>query len=160
MTTLVDFTPSSTAVFSFLAQLSDGNQYNIAVPSNAFGQRWYVTASDLSNTVIAHRPITQSGPKFQAVLTWASGVATAALNGVHNVHVGELASARISQTGTGFDGLYQALAVDAQTMMFPLSANPNASGPVTGQFDFPLDLLAGSGIGPLYFWASNQQFEF
>jgi hypothetical protein len=158
--TLIDFVPSSTAVFSFLAQLSDGNQYNISCPSNAFGQRWYIRVSDLSNNVIAHRAIAQSGPKFQAVVTWVNGLGTAALSGAHNVRVGELANARISQTDTDFDGLYQALAVDPQTMTFPLATNPNVSGPATGKLDFPLDLLAGYGIGALYFHADTQQFEF
>jgi hypothetical protein len=160
VTTLVNFAPSTTGVFSFLAQLSDGNQYNIAVPWNAFGERWYITVTDLAGVVRVHRAIAQSGPKFQAVVTWASGVGTAALSGVHNVRVGGLANARISQTNTGLDGLYQALAIDPQTMTFPLATNPNVSGPVTGKLDFPLDLLAGYGIGSLLYHADTAQFEF
>lgn len=160
MSTLVDFVPSTTLPFAFLAALANGAQYNIAVRWNAFGERWYLTVSDLSNTVIAHRAIAQSGPKFQGVFTWVEGVGAAALSGAHNVRVGELANARISQTNTEFDGLYRALAVDAQTMTFPLATNPNVSGPVTGKLDFPLDLLAGYGIGSLYFHASTAQFEF
>jgi hypothetical protein len=160
MTTLIDFTPSATSLFTFLAQLGGGNYYNIAVPWNPFGERWYIKVSDLSNNVILHRAIAQSGPKFQSVCTWNDGVGTAALSGSHNVRVGELANARISQTNTDFDGLYSALAIDPLTMTFPLAVDPQVTGPVTGRLDFPLDLLAGYGIGSLFFWPANQQFEF
>jgi hypothetical protein len=160
VTTLVDFVPSTTVPFAFFAALANGVQYTVAIRWNPFGERWYITVSDLSNNVIVHRAIAQSGPRFQAVLTWVNGVGTAALSSVHNVRVGGLANARISQTRTGFDGLYQALAVDPQTMTFPLAVNPNVSGPVTGKLDFPLDLLAGYGIGSLYFRSDTQQFEF
>jgi hypothetical protein len=160
VTTLVQFAPSATEVFQFLAQLSDGQQYNIAVPWNPFGERWYLTVTDLSNNVVAHRPLVQSGPVFPAILTWIEGLATAALSGAHNVRVGELANVRIAQTETGFDGLYQALAIDPQTFAFALPANPNESGPVSGKLDFPLDLLAGYGIGALYYHADIATFEF
>lgn len=160
MTTLVAFTPSPTTVFTFLAQLSDGNQYNVAVPWNAFGERWYVTVSDLSNTVIAHRPISQSGPAFQTMLSWRNGLATAALTMAHNVPVGSLANGRIFNTDTGYDGQYSMLAIDPQTFTFALPLNPSEPTSITGKLDFPLDLLAGSGVGPLYYHPSSATFEF
>jgi hypothetical protein len=160
MSTLIDFAPSSTAVFRFLAQLADGNQYNISCPWNAFGERWYITVSDLSGTVIIHRAIAQSGPAFRAALTWEDGVATVTLTSAHNVPVASLANMRISQTNGAFDGLYQALSTGPQTLTFQLPVNPNVSGPVTGKLDFPLDLLAGYGIGSLYYHADTAQFEF
>lgn len=159
MTTFVDFTPSADALFQFQPTLS-GAQYVVTCPWNAFGERWYITVSDLAGNVVVHRPIAQSGPRYQAVLTWNNGVATAALSSNHNVAVGQTVSGRVSQSGTPFDGLYPMLAVDAETLTFALAANPQQPVAVTGKVDFPLDLLAGYGIGPLYFHPSTQQFEY
>lgn len=160
MSTLVDFTPTSLAVFSFLAQFADGGQYTVACPWNAFGERWYVRVSDLSGTVIGLRPITQSGPVFQATLTWFDGLATAVLDSPHNVAIGALASARIFGTNTGYDGDYSVLAIDLKTFTFDLPIDPSEPTAITGKLDFPLDLLAGTSAGPLYFHADTQQFEF
>ena len=160
MSTLVDFTPSLTQVFSFLATLANGAQYNVACPWNEFGQRWYVTVSDLSNNVILHRAIAQSGPTFNATLTWKDDVATCVLSAPHNVPVAQVANARVYDSGTPFDGLYTMLSVDAETLTFQLPTNPVESVPVSGKVDFPLDLLAGYGIGSLYFHSDIQCFEF
>ena len=156
----MDFAPSTTALFQFLATLANGVQYNVQVPQNAFGERWYVTVADLSGNVVAHRPVTQSGPMFNATLTWADQVATAVLNGNHNVPLAGVINARVSQSNTAFDGSYQMLAVNPSTFTFALPANPDQSTPVAAKVDFPLDLLGGLGIGSLYFHADTQQFEF
>jgi hypothetical protein len=160
--TLVAFTPSDTTVFAFQAQLQGGGTYIISVPYNVVGERYYVSVSDLSGNVIAYRALVETGPSFPATLTWADNVATAALTSPHNVPVGGLANMRISQTGTGFDGLYQGLAVDLETFTFPLTTNPQQSQPVTGKLDFPFDLLGylPGNIGPLYWHSDVMQFEY
>ena len=159
MSTFVDFVPSLTTVFQFQPTLN-GVQYLVTCPWNAFGERWYVTVKDLSGNVLAHRPIVQSGPRYQAVMTWADGVATASLSGPHNVPLGGLVEGRVSETDTPFDGQYEMLAVDAQTLTFGLAANPQQPIAVTGKLDFPLDLLAAYGIGSLFYHADLGQFEY
>jgi hypothetical protein len=160
MTTLIDFTPSATALFQFLAALSNGQQYTVSVPWNPFGERYYVTVSDLTNAVIVNRSLTQSGPAFRGEMDWDAAQITILLPQPHNVPIGELASTRISQTGTALDGIYAALAVDEVTLVCSLPTNPKLTIPAAGKVDFPLDLLAGYGIGALYFHADTQQFEF
>lgn len=159
MTQLVGFAPSTEAVFQFQAVFG-GTQYVIACPWNAFGERWYITVSDLAGDVVAHRPIVQSGPRYQATLTWADNLATIVTSAPHELVAGWLAQGRVYGSGTPFDGFWEVLAVDEQTLTFNMPVNPQQSVAVTGSFDFPLDLLAGYGIGPLYFHASTQQFEY
>jgi hypothetical protein len=155
----VNFVQSALAPFQFQPTLN-GVQYNVTVPSNAFGERYYINVSDLSGNLILYRALTESGPSFQASLTWAKAVVTAALTSNHNVRMGELANLRISQSNSPFDGTYQGLAVNATTFTFALPADPNVQVPVRGTLDFPLDLLAGYGIGSLFFHFETQQFEF
>jgi hypothetical protein len=160
MTTLVDFTPSAIAVFQFLATLDDGVQYNVSAPWNALGERYYVSVADLAGNVVANRAIVQSGPVFRGTMSWALGEITASLLQPHNVPIGEVVNARITQTNTPMDGLYLARATDSMALALPLAANPNQATPIVGKVDFPLDLLAGYDIGRLYFHADTQQFEF
>lgn len=160
MTTLVPFLISPTQVFSFQAQFQNGGTYAISCPFNVVGERYYVSIADLTGVVVAYRPLVETGPSFPTTLTWADNIATAALTAPHNVPLGQVANIRISQSNTGFDGLYQALAVDAQTFTFTLVTNPLQAQPVTGKLDFPLDLLGPYGIGPLYYHDDTQQFEY
>ena len=56
MTTYIPFTPSPTAPFQFSAML-DGASYTGTVRWNTAGQRWYVTLTDSTGTVIFTLPL-------------------------------------------------------------------------------------------------------
>lgn len=172
MTTVVNFSPSSTAAppFQFQATLDDA-QYNVTTTWNILGQRWYVNLYTLSGSRLMTRPVIGSGAKIQALMTWANGTATVALQSAHNVPVGTVANVEVSGTGLGYDGAWRALATDALTLTYSLPTNPQQYG-VTANVSQDVNLLAGqpasydSAGNPLTWFSSTlvyrtgtQQFE-
>jgi hypothetical protein len=158
VSTFVQFVPSTTAAFTFQPVLA-GVTYNATVTWNTFSQRYYLNLYDQNSNLIVCRPVSSSGPRFQATLTWDNGFAQAALSAPHNVPVGSVATVRVSETGTAFDGDWQALAGSAQGMTY-LLPNPDLVNPVTGTLQQPLNLVGGYNIGWLLFHWDLQQFEF
>jgi hypothetical protein len=158
-TTFVAFTPTSIAPFTFQPTIN-GVQYNVSVPYNEFGQRYYVNVTDLSGNPIIFTALVSGGPSLLASLSWASGVATATTTINHNVPLGWPVNMRLSQSNSGFDGTYQALSTSPVTLTYPLPVNPNKSMPVTGTVNFDINLLSGLGIGSLWYQDSTGQFEF
>ena len=158
MTTVVNFSPSATAAppFQFQATL-DGVQYNITTTWNVFGQRWYVNLYTLSGTRLMTRPMVGSGAKIQAVMSWANGTATAALQSPHNVAVGSVANIEVSGTGLGYDGAWRGLATDAETLTYALASDPGQYG-VTANVSQDVNLLAGQPAS--YDTAGNPQSWF
>jgi hypothetical protein len=132
----------------------------VTVLWNIQGQRYYVQIADLSGNVLLFRPMSASGPVLQAQFSWALGIATAVTALPHNVPIGSVANAYLSQTGTGFDGQYQLLAVATNTLTYALATNPNAPGPVTGSVNFALNLTQGYGLGYLLYHLETQQIEY
>lgn len=59
MTTYVPFAPPYGAQFQFQPTL-DGNQYNLQVPWNLSGQRWYFNLFDLYNNLILSKALVGS----------------------------------------------------------------------------------------------------
>lgn len=172
MTTVTDFQPSATAnpPFQFQATL-DGAQYTVSVLWNLFGNRWYISVSDLTGTLVLFRPLVGSGAKLQGVFTWADGTATAALTAAHNIPVGSVANVEVSDTGLSYDGFWRALAVDTITLTFQLATDPTQYG-ITGNVSQDVNLIGGqpssydSNGNPLTFFSSTliyrtstQQFE-
>jgi hypothetical protein len=158
MSTSVQFTPSSVSVFTFQPVLA-GITYNATVTWNTAGQRYYLNLYDLSGNLILCRAVCSSGPRLQAQLTWANGVAQVVVMANHNVPVGQVANIRISQSDTAYDGNWQALATAAQVMTYPMP-NPELSTSPSGLLDFPLNLVGGYGIGWLLWHYDLQQFEY
>lgn len=158
--TFINFTPSTTSVFSFQAQLA-GTQYTVTVTWNVFGQRYYITVADLSGNVVLYRPLIACGPQFTAQFEWASGIASAVTSSPHNVPVGSVANIVVSQTDSGFDGTYQALATDTDELTYQLATNPQQATPIGGAVNFNNNLVAPVIAGAyLLFRYSSQQFEF
>lgn len=159
-TTLLPFTPSTTAVFSFQPTLN-GVLYNATVTWNVFGQDYYLNLTDLSGNLILATAVAGSGPQLQGLLSWSDQPGAMAVTTLpHEVPIGSLVNLRVSQTGTAFDGFWQALATTPTTLTYALS-NPNEAVPVPGIVDFPLNMVASvvSG-GFLAFHDETQQFEF
>lgn len=162
MSTVIQFTPSTTAPFQFSPVIA-GTQYNAVVTWNVWEERYYLNLYNTSGTLVLAVPVVATGPKLSATMTWTSagfgGVATALTAAPHNVPVGQLANVYISQTGTAYDGAWQALATGANTMTWSL-ANPNQSQPLAGQLSFPLNIVAALGAGWMIFNYADMTFEF
>lgn len=61
MTTYTRFTPSTTSSppFQFTAEL-DGDDYIISVSWNVYGQRWYITCTDVNGNIVRTEPLIES----------------------------------------------------------------------------------------------------
>lgn len=160
MTTFVQFLPSDLAPFQFQPILAGGQQFQVTVPFNEAGQRYYISVSDLNGTLIAFTALAPTGPTLNGEFTWDEGVVTVQTAMPHLVPIGGVVEIRVSNSNTPFDGFYEALATDASTLTYSLPVNPLESDAVAGKVNFDLDLLAGFGVGPLWYHEDSQQFEF
>ena len=159
MGTLVQFTPSASAVFTFNPTIN-GVQYIATVAWMFQAQRYYLTLTDLSGNVIVSRSICPSGPRLAAGFTWLAGIATAVCALPHLIPIGNVANIRVTDTDTGFDGTYSAMALNATTLTYSLPTNPQQSLSINGTVKSDLNLLGGYGIGGLVFYADTMQFEY
>lgn len=159
MSTFVDFVPSTTAAFSFQATMA-GQQYNVTITWNVFGQRYYYTVTDLGGNLILCRALAASGPVIPSTFTWSNGVAYVATSVNHNVPVGSVANVNISQTKSGLDGNVQVLSTGPTAFTYQLLADPGVE-PTSGVVNFSLNLVSGYILGGwLLFHYPTQQFEF
>ena len=157
--TFVDFLPSTTTAFVFQPTLN-GTPYIATITWNVFGQRYYITITDLSGNLIVCRALSESGPGLQASLTWASGIAVATCTMNHNVPINTVIIARVSQSNSGFDGTWYMLSVTPTALIWQLATNPNEPVPLSGTVSFDLNLVGGYDIGRLVFHSDTQQFEY
>ena len=63
MTTYVNFTPSATANFQFIATL-DGSPCTIVCTWSAYGQRYYFNVYDMQQNILLSRPLTGSPDNY------------------------------------------------------------------------------------------------
>ena len=160
--TYVNFAPSTSAPFSFQAQLG-ASQYVVTVTWNVTGQRYYVTVADLSGNVVLYAPLIASGPQLNASFEWENDAAVVATNGPHNVPLGSVVGVYVLGTGTGFDGAYEALATGPEALWYPLAANPGGTQPMSGAVCINrYNLVATVLAAPAYlsFNYATQQFEY
>lgn len=81
--TTTQFAPTSGAPFQFQATLlgptsnvsSTGTTFNISIPWNTFGQRWWVQIVDQNGSLVLNRALVASTPDFpiNLVAGWFSG---------------------------------------------------------------------------------------
>ena len=69
MTTYVNFTPSTNALFQFQATL-DGNLYNVVITWSLAGQRYYINVYALDGTLIVAKPLVGSPLDYDINLVW------------------------------------------------------------------------------------------
>jgi hypothetical protein len=153
--TFVSFAPSTVAPFTFQPTMA-GVQYQVTVPWNAYGERYYISVADFSGNVLVFRPMTSSGPSLQATFAWSNNIATVVTALVHNVPIGSVANAIVTGTGA-FDGAWRVLSTGATTLSYPLPTPATSS---SGTVDFGLNLIGGYLPGYLVFHEDTQQFEF
>jgi hypothetical protein len=96
-----------------------------------------------------------------AGFTWDEGVAAATTSVSHNIPLGSVANVVISQTNTGFDGVFRALSVSPLVLTYDLSTNPQAAGQINGAVNFNLNLVASVIPGGyLLYRYDTQQIEY
>lgn len=162
MSTIVQFSPSTSAPFQFQPVIN-GVQYTAIIKWNIAGQRYYLALYDVSGNLVLFTAVVASGPRMSATLTWqdtgVGGLATALTSIPHNVLVGQLANIHISQTDSPYDGEWQVLSTGPQTLTFALP-NPNQSQPLGGQLSFNVNLVAALGAGWMIYRYDVNQFEY
>lgn len=154
MSTVIQFTPSTAGAFQFKPTIGN-TLYTAFVTLNLFGGRYFLNLYDQSSTLVISRALTSTGPKLQATLTWEDtgigGLATIETATPHNVPLGQLANVYVSQTGTSFDGKWQALSVSETELTYALN-NPDFVQPLPGSVSFPLNLVETANLGGFLLW--------
>ena len=160
MTTIFQFQPTPQAPYQFMPTL-DGQQYNVIVTWNLFGQRWYITIYDLSGNVVLSEPLGASPSALNiAMLSWANGWITATTEVPH----GYLMDQTVNLTVTGClpdsynDGV-QAIVVDDITLEWPMVSDPGTATQF-GFVSWAIDLVEGLfQTSTMVFRDGTQQFE-
>lgn len=162
MTTYFNFSPSPVAPYQF-APTFDGQQYNVIVTWNVYGQRWYINVYDLSNNLIVSLPMTGSptGIAIQS-LAWDVTTTTATVETVspHGYKIGATIALTLSgNVPTGFNGTFRCLIVDPVTFTFPLANDPGQAVSC-GAASYNVNLVAGYFVtSSLVFRQKSAQFE-
>lgn len=161
MTTFIPFTPSNASAppFSFQPVL-DGTTYQGSVTWNYFGQRWYLTISDLTGNIIFTLPIVESPVAVPIeTLSWDNGLVTAVLSIPHSEPLGALIDQTISNCVP--DDYNQAdvevQIVSPNSFTYPLTSDPGSATQLGGS-SHDINIAGG------YFQTStlvfrNNQFE-
>lgn len=168
MNVFTPFTPSATSAFTFQPSIA-GTTYKCTVTWNIFRggnasafEGYYVNLTDLSGNLVLCCPLIGGSPGLSAALTWADdatgGTATITAASPHNVPLAQVANVRVANTGTPFDGLWQALSTGPTTLTYGL-ADPLQALPASGTLDIPVNLVAGVIAGFLYYHEDTLQFE-
>ena len=162
MTTYTDFVPNGAAPFAWQPTL-DGAVYNAVVVWNLFGQRWYLSLSDLSGDLVLLIALAGSeiGVAVQS-LTWDDlnlvvDVVTAI---PHGYAVGQTLDLTLSGNAPAvFNGIFKCLVTGPDTFTFPMAADPGAPT-LLGAATYDVNLVAGYfTTSALIYRTANAQFE-
>lgn len=158
MTTYYPVTSSQAAAFSFQPTL-DGNQYQVTVTWNLYGQRSYVNVTQLDGTPVVTLPVLESPSALAlASLSWANGTVTTVTQQPHGYRIGSTVAVTIKNCAPStYNGAVLAYVIDNETLTYPLTGNP---GMVTalGAVDWFVNMVDGYfEISTLVF--RNSQFE-
>lgn len=160
MTTFINFVPSTVAPFSFQATL-DGDQYNVVVTWNVFGQRFYVNVYAADGTLVVCRALVGSptGLPVQAA-SWSQGRANLTTTSPHGYKIGTIITLTVTgMSPAAYNGTWQALITGPSTFSFPLASYPGASA-AFGAASYNVDLVGGYfATSTLVFRQSSMQFE-
>ncbi len=159
-TQVTSFTPSSQAAFAFQPTL-DQQSYNAVVPTNLFGQRFYLSLTKPNGAPLVNLPLVGSpiGITIQA-LTWAHGIVTATTQVPHGYRIGS----RINLTMTGcvpavFNGSIQMLVTGPQTLTWLIPTDPGLAT-VLGVVSYDINLVGGYFTSSkLVYRIPSQNFE-
>jgi len=154
------FTPTGQAVFSFQPTL-DGQQYSAIVTWSLFGQRWYISIYDVSNTLVVSEAVTGSpNPIGIQSVEWDAGLVTVTTVEAHGYKVGTIATLTIADmVPDAYNGTFECLIRSATTFTYPLLSDPGAATSI-GSAAQNLNLVGGYFTdSSLVFREAAQQFE-
>ena len=150
---------SASTPFSFQPTL-DGNQYNVTITWNFFGQRYYVNCKTLTGSLVFNLPLVGSevGLAIQSI-SWNSGTATVTTATMHGFSVGSVLNLSMTDTvPTAYNGNISATVINGNQFTYLLSGFP---GSVTffGNVSYDVNIAAGYFNSTLIYRTANQQFE-
>ena len=152
--TVFPFTPSASAPFVFQPTL-DGETYSGIVTWGLFGQRPYLTISDLAGNVIVSEAMISS-PVGQAIeaASWANGSVTITTPVPHGYQVGATVALTIfGMTPAAYNGTFGVFVTGPDTLSYPLASDP---GPATalGAVSYVINL-----VGPYFSTSSLAYYD-
>lgn len=159
MTTRFDFVPSNVAPFQFQPTL-DGVVHTCVITWNLFGRRYYLSCYQLDGTRVFSRAMVGSPSGFVIEeLDWEAGVAIAKTVDGHGFVPGSTVRLTIDGANpAAYNGIVDALAVDADTLTWSLPTNPGPTV-VPGSAFVNIDLAGGYFTSSLVYREPNRQFE-
>lgn len=143
MTTIIPVQFSQLQVPQFQVTL-DGASYNLSMPYNLYGQRYYVNCSDLQGNLIFSLPLVGSPPGMVIqTLSWDQGKVTLQTSAPHNYRPGSLLEFTLSGAAPDeYNGTYDMVALDRSTLRYSLAQDPGVSN-AQGTLFNDLNLAAG-----------------
>lgn len=128
MTTFYNFQPSTLQVSQYQVTL-DAAQYVLTLPWNLFGQRYYLTCSDLDGNLIFNLPLIGSpdGLVLQS-LTWSDGLVTVETEVPHGYRAGTSVSLTVGGAAPDeYNGQFILLATGDNTLTYSLDTDPGTN---------------------------------
>lgn len=159
MTTYFTFAPQSNQAFQFSPVL-DGQSYNVEVPWNLFGRRYYVKVSGANGDLILNRALI--GSPTAAVLdtmAWAAGLVAVTTAVPHNFRLGSTVTLTIAGcTPDAYNGVIEAVITGPLAFRYPLAADPGAVT-VLGSAAQNINLVGGYFASTMIYRQQTRQFE-
>lgn len=155
MTTLIPFTPTALAPFTFQPVL-DGQTYNAFVPWALWGQRWYLSLLAPSGDQVVYTAIVESGDLADVSLATTAGLYMATVS--PPAAPGQYLNFQVRSTNVPSGTTIAASAGNGVVRLSQPALTTGADQ--NAVLDFTVDLVAGFGFAStLVFRASSQQFE-
>ena len=161
MTIYVPFAPSNSTSppFTFQATL-DNAIYNVTAAWNFDAQRWYITITDQSNTIIASMPLVGSPSQTPIeTMTWAGGLVTVTTAVQMGYRIGSLVDITVTGANPSFlSGLFPCTVIGAQSFTYAAADPVQVLSP--GSWSTDLNLIgAFFETSTMIFRSSTQNFE-
>jgi hypothetical protein len=157
MTTTVQFTPQTNAIFQFQATL-DGQVYQCTINWNLFGARYYLTITSLSGQWIVTEPLTGTPLGYDlASLSVSNNIASAVTTANHTFTVGSVVPLAIAgNTPTGYNGVYECNITGVNSFTFALN-QPLTAATTLGTANYNMSLTAGYFASTMTYYPDNGQ---
>lgn len=160
MTTIVPFTPSSQTAFTFQATL-DSNLYNMIVPWNLFGQRYYLSCYDLTNNLIFSLPLIGSTDAINIEsASWVNNTVTITASQPHKLKVGSVVNLTIyNMNPSSFNGTFMCYIINSTQFSYTVVGYPGSVSSL-GSFYYGINIASGYfNTSSIIYRTSSQQFE-
>lgn len=186
----VQFVANQGLPFQF-SPILNGSVYTCKITWNNFGLRWYLNVYDGQGNLTLSTALNSTPAAIQSQFNWTANgqLAVAVCNTPHNVRIGAVVNARVTDTGTPLDNDWQVQAIDRYSLQWQIPQPVNPTSLFQGNVQFPApispasdenqnmgyylinpslsgyvsfiqNLVAGNNLGWLLYHADIQQFEY